>query len=151
YTVDQVFLADNIAAVNAITNYGAYDETEGVRYKTRVLFPEYKCKYDDDIKGILQDKFDIDLLFKDHVNYSPACDFSTLSDMSCYCAKVQHVTDLTVDRKGIEGAAVTVIGMAGDAAPMETVEKDFVVDKAFGFIITDWQDITLFSGVVNNI
>ncbi|MDE7108298.1 MAG: hypothetical protein K2O39_08240 [Clostridiales bacterium] len=151
YTVDQVFSAENITTVNSIKNYGVYDEAENVRYKTRVLFPEYKCEYDEDIIGILHDKFDIDLLFKDHINYSPACDFSTLSDMSCYCQKVRHVTDLTVDKKGIEGAAVTVIGMAGDAAPMETVKLDFIVDKAFGFIITDWQNITLFSGVVNNI
>lgn len=151
YTVDQVFSAENLAAVNALTDYGAYDMTEGMRYETRVLFPEYKCKYDEDVKGILRDKFDIDLLFKDHFNYSTACDFSTLSDRSCYCAKVQHVTDLTVDRKGIEGAAVTVIGMVGDAAPMETVKEEFIVNKAFGFIITDWQNVTLFSGVVNNI
>ncbi|MDE6618366.1 MAG: hypothetical protein K2K13_05025 [Clostridiales bacterium] len=150
-TVDQVFTADNITAVNSITDYGDYDASEDVRYKTRVLFPEYKCRYDEDIKGILHDKFDIDLLFKNHVNYSPACDFSTLSDRSCYCAKVQHVTDLTVDKTGIEGAAVTVIGMEADAAPIVTVQKDFIVDKAFGFIITDWQNITLFSGVVNDI
>ncbi|MDE6028711.1 MAG: hypothetical protein K2F90_00100 [Clostridiales bacterium] len=150
-TVDQVFTAENIAAVSAITSYNDYDEAEGVWYKTRVLFPEYKCKYDEDVKGILQDKFDIDLLFKDHINYSPACDFSTLSDRSCYCEKVRHVTDLTVDRKGIEGAAVTVVGMGADAAPLETIKMDFVVDKAFGFIITDWQDVTLFSGVVHNV
>lgn len=151
YTIDRVFLAENIAAVNSITNYGYYDESTDVHYKTRVLFPEYKCKYDEDIIGILQDKFDIDLLFKDPRITSPACDFSTLTDTPSYCYKVQHVTDLTVDRKGIEGAAVTVIGGAGGAAPVTTIEEDFIVDKSFGFIITDWQDITLFSGVVNNI
>ncbi|MDE6201502.1 MAG: hypothetical protein K2M47_06480 [Clostridiales bacterium] len=151
YAVDQVFTAENISTVNSITDYGEYDDTAGVRYKTRVLFPEYKCKYDSDIREILQGNFGIDLLFKNHIDYSQACDFSTLSDRSCYCANVQHVTDLTVDRKGIEGAAVTVMGIDGDAAPLETVEEDFIVDKAFGFIITDWQNITLFSGVVNNI
>ncbi|MDE6293809.1 MAG: hypothetical protein K2L88_04220 [Clostridiales bacterium] len=153
YTVDQVFTAQNISAVNSITNYGAYDETENVRYQTRVLFPEYKCKYDENIVKILQDKFGIDLLFKDHIRYSNACDFSTLSDRSCYCKRIQHVTDLTVNKKGIEGAAVTVIEMPGDLAPapMVTVKEDFIVNKAFGFIITDRYDTTLFSGVVNNI
>lgn len=151
YTVDQVFTAENIATVNSVTNYNYYDELTDTRYETRVLFPEYKCKYDEDIIGTLKDKFNIDLFFKDHINYDPACDFSTLTDMSCYCGKIQHVIDLTVNKKGIEGAAVTVIGMAGDAAPMITVQQDFIIDKAFGFIITDSYDVTLFSGVVNNI
>ncbi|MDE6302624.1 MAG: hypothetical protein K2M36_03440 [Clostridia bacterium] len=151
YNIDQVFCAENIAAVNAITYYNAYDKD--VQYSTRVLFPEYKCKYDENIADILKDKFDIDLLFKDHIRYSPACDFSTLTDESCYCDKIQHVTDLTVDRKGIEGAAVTVISISDSAPvpPLETVYNDFIVNKSFGFIITDRYDITLFSGVVNNI
>ena len=146
-SIDQVFTAENIAAVNAITNYNAYDAANNVRYETRVLFPEYKCAYDEDIKGLLQDKFDINLLF------GSACDFSTLSDEPCYCAKVQHVTDLTVDKKGIEGAAVTVIGMDANAMPPENIiiQQDYVVNKAFGFVITDSHDTTLFSGVVNNI
>ena len=111
------------------------------------MFPEYKCWYDDDIIKILQNRFGIDSLF------SQSCDFSTLSDESLYYANIWHVTDLTINRKGIEGAAVTAIGMPGASGPSEivTVQKDFIVNKAFGFIITDWQDTTLFSGVVNNV
>ena len=147
YTVDQVFSAENIAKVNSITDYGYYNETATECYITRVLFPEYKCGYDDDIIKILQNRFGIDSLF------SQSCDFSTLSDESLYYANIWHVTDLTVNRKGIEGAAVTAIGMSGASGPSEivTVQKDFIVNKAFGFIITDWQDTTLFSGVVNNV
>lgn len=151
YTVNDVFTAENISAVNSITDYGFYDEAADTCYETRVLFPEYKCKYDEDVVKILQDKFGIDLLFKDPFKYSEGCDFSTLSDEPCYCVKVHHVTDLTVNRKGIEGAAVTVIPGAGAAAPMVTVYEDFIVDKAFGFIITDPYGVTLFSGVINNI
>lgn len=145
YTVNQVFSVENIAAVNSITDYGEFDNAYTMRYVTRALFPEYKCKYDEDIAGILQDKFGINLLFTN------ACDFSTLSVEKCFCSKVQHVTDLTVDRKGIEGAAVTVEIMCGDSEPMTTVWEDFIVNKAFCFIITDWQGITLFSGVVNGV
>jgi hypothetical protein len=58
-----------------------------------------------------------------------------------------------VDRRGIEGAAVTYIPMAGAPGPgeYERVYLDFIVDRAFGFVITDRNDITLFSGVVNEI
>ncbi|MDE6614874.1 MAG: hypothetical protein K2K24_05130, partial [Clostridia bacterium] len=147
YTIDQVFSAENIAAVNSITDYGYYNETATECYITRVLFPEYKCKYNEDINEILQNKFGIDLL------YSPECDFFALSDESCYCSNIRHVTDLTVNKKGIEGAAVTMMEMDVSASLPEIVpvEADFIVNKAFGFIITDRQDVTLFSGVVNNI
>lgn len=147
YTVDQAFTAENIAAVNSLTDYNAYDNSGRKHYTTRVLFPEYKCKYDGNIIGTLKDKFGIDSLFN-----PSACDFSTLTDKSCYCGKIRHVTDLTVDRKGIEGAAVTVELWAGSPpSPFEIVREEFIIDRAFGFIITDEYDTTLFSGVVNNI
>lgn len=155
YTLDQAYTAENIAAVNALTDYNCYEKSENaeiIKYITRVLFPEYKCKYDEDIAGVLKNNFGINLFFKDPGLYSPACDFSTLSDRDCYCKKIQHVTDLTVNKKGIEGAAVTIIEVdAATSMPSVTVAQDFIVNKAFGFIITDWQDVTLFSGVVNNV
>lgn len=153
HSVDSVFSKENIAKVNAISDYGSFDKADTVSYLTRVLFPEYKCAYDDDIIKILKDKFDIDLFFKDPGRYSPACDFSTLSAEPCWCSNLQHVTNLTVDRKGVEGAAVTVMGVDAPTSvmPSETVMRDFIVDRAFGFILTDSNDVTLFSGVVNHI
>ena len=147
YTIDKVFSAENIAKVNSITDYGYYNETATECYITRVLFPEYKCGYNEDIIEILQNKFGINTLF------TPACDFSTLSDESFYCDAIQHITNLTVNRKGIEGAAVTTVGLDGASGPpdVKIVEADFIVNKAFGFIITNRQDVTLFSGVVNNV
>lgn len=146
-TLSDVFTAENIAKVNLIKDYGGYDREGETEYKTRCLFPEYKCKYDEDIKDILKEKFGINLLF-DKFN----CDYSTMTDTPAFCAKVQHVTDLTVDKTGIEGAAVTVI--ANDATsvpPHETVYADFVLDRAFGFLITDRNNVTLFSGAVNRL
>lgn len=152
YTLAEVFTSANISAVNSVTDYGSYDQAADTNYYTRVLFPEYKCKYDDDIVDILKSNFGINLFFKDPGFFAAACDFSTLSDEPCFCSAVRHVTDLTVNKNGIEGAAVTVVGMdAATATPLLTVREDFIVNKAFGFIITDWQDVTLFSGVVNNI
>ena len=82
-----------------------------------------------------------------------ACSFATLTDENAYCSQVRHVAQLNVDKKGIEGAAVTMITDAGAMAPdfWTDVYADFVVDRAFGFIITDWYDTTLFAGVVGNI
>ena len=60
-----------------------------------------------------------------------------------------------MNERGIEGAAVTVMTFpgAGDPGPdpYEDVFLDFVVDGAFGFILSDPYGVTLFSGVVNRL
>ena len=149
YSVDDVFTSENISAVNGLKDYGSMDEENKIRYYTGCIFPEYKCKFDYDIKDILKDKYGISDLFNMQL-----CDFSNLSPKACFCSKVQHVTDLTVDKQGIEGAAVTAIMMdATSVGPddYEIVYEDFFIDKAFGFILTDRYDVTLFSGVVNSL
>ncbi|MDE5601876.1 MAG: hypothetical protein K2J16_05205 [Clostridia bacterium] len=150
YNVDDVFTADNIAAVNAITDYNSYDKENNVYYETRCIFPEYKCSYDGDIMSVLKNKFGINKLFINPEYTSDGCNLSTLTDTPSFCTAIQHVTNLTVNKKGIEGAAVTVMIGPTSARPAE-IKLDFVIDKAFGFIITDSDNVTLFSGVVNKI
>ena len=147
YTVGDIFTADNINAVNAITDYGADDYETQTHYYTRCIFPEFKANYSKDVTGVLQHRFGINKLF------SRECDFSTLTENNVFCGTVQHVVKLNVDKKGIEGAAVTVIPDAGAMGPdfWEEVYSDFVVDRAFGFIITDRYDTALFAGVVGNV
>ena len=134
---------------NVVDDYNATDEVNKVRYYTRCLFPEYKCAYNNTLDGVLREKFGINLLFEDPAKYGEGCDFSPLTDSGAYCGSVRHVTELTVNKRGIEGAAVTIIPGAGAAGPdeYETVYEDFIVDKAFGFVITDNYGTTLFSGV----
>lgn len=149
YSVDEVFTAENIAKVNAIKDYREFSDDKRIAFKTRCLFPEYKCAYNENVAGVLKDKFGIELLFKKD-NGLPHCEFSSLTDEFCFCDAVSHAVNLTVDKKGIEGAAVTVFPGCGNAGPIETVYADFVIDRAFGFIITG-SDVTLFSGVVSRV
>lgn len=157
YSVRDIFTDENIFAVNALRDYNTDDHENRVSYSTRCIFPEYKCGYDNEISGILRDKFGIEGFFNDPGLYptEQACDFSGLTTEACFCRAVRHVTDLTVDKTGIEGAAVTVMEMDGatSAGPgeYERVYEDFFVDKAFGFIITDRYDVALFSGVINSL
>ena len=78
-----------------------------------------------------------------------------MTDTPACCTKVQHVTDLTVDKTGIEGAAVTVIENDASALPplpqRKKVYADCVLDRAFGFVITDRNNVQLFTGAVNKI
>lgn len=156
YTLSDVFTAENLAEMNAVADYNAEDTVNKVRYATRCIFPEYECDYDGEIQQILKDRYGIDKLFKDPGIYPDACGFSNLSEEECYCSKIRHVAKLDVNKKGVEGAAVTVIEMdkATSAGPGEQytyVYEDFIVDKAFGFVLTTSDDIALFSGVINKL
>ncbi|MCH5153800.1 MAG: hypothetical protein J1F71_01170 [Clostridiales bacterium] len=151
YTIDQVFTAENIFTVNTHSfSDNAVDHDNKLRYHTRCLFPEYKAKFDKDVAPVLKNDFGIKQLFD-----AGRCKLTSLTDERAYCSKVRHVTDLTVNKKGIEGAAVTVEPMTGAGAPgedeYEDVYQTFTVDKSFGFIITNYYDTTLFSGVITDL
>lgn len=148
YSVDDVYTSENLAKVSALTDYNALDDENMLCYNTRCLFPEFSASFNGDVKNVLREAFGINSMF----DFTKS-DFSSISDSPNYCTSVQHVTNLKVTKKGIEGAAVTVIPGAGAAAPGEytNVYEDFVVDRSFAFIITDSHNTTIFSGVVNKI
>ena len=149
YTVNDIFTEANLATVNAVTDYDAEDEEKLLRYHTRCLFPEYTASYYGDVRQIIKNEFGVEKLFD-----MDECDFSPFTPTKpAYCGKLLHATKLTVNRKGIEGAAVTVMQGAGAPGPDEytDVYVDFVVDKAFGFILTDSYNVPLFSGVIKSV
>lgn len=159
YTVDDIYNKEILSFVNSIKDYKAVDDEAKKIYSTRVFFPEYEAKFDEDIALVIKNKFNVNDLFDPY-----KCDFSNIIDEQeyldkyegIYCSKIIHQTCLEVNKKGIEGAAVTVIAMDGatSAGPMEEYEKvflDFIVDKSFAYILTDSSDVVLFSGVVKKI
>ena len=86
--------------------------------------------------------------------FMPACDLSAVLDTegeSVLCNKVQHVARLKVEAKGIEGAAATIAdaGLESDEAPVEVF--DFVVDRAFAYLLLAPDGTILFAGAVNKI
>ncbi len=159
YTVDDIYNKEILSFVNSIKDYKAVDDEAKKIYSTRVFFPEYEAEFDEDIALVIKNKFNVNDLFDPY-----KCDFSNIIDEQeyldkyegIYCSKIIHQTCLEVNKKGIEGAAVTVIAMDGatSAGPMEEYEKvflDFIVDKSFAYILTDSSDVVLFSGVVKKI
>ncbi|MCR5308939.1 MAG: hypothetical protein K6E21_02395 [Bacilli bacterium] len=129
-------------------NYVLVDDEKKEEYYTRAIFPEFNASCDTDLTSILMHDFNITSLFD-----SENCKFSNLTDEAVFCKEVRQIAKLDVNKKGIEGAAVTYMTSNGTAAPDEKYTKvyeDFVVDKEFGFILT-YCDSVLFSGVINNI
>ena len=148
HTLDEVFTSENIYNINNLGDYGYIDEENKLLHHTRVFFPEYKASFDGNLADILKNDFGINKLFD-----FEQCDFSNVTDDQLACDGVIHKCSIDVNDKGIEGAAVTVMPMAGAAGPLEGYEEvyhDYIVDRAFGFVITDSYGAVLFSGVVNS-
>ena len=124
YTIDDVFTADNIYNVNNIEKYGHVDDENRLLHHTRVFFPEYEASFDNDIADILSSKLGIEKLFS-----FEECNFSSITDAPVYCDGVVHKCNLEVNKKGIEGAAVTYIPLNGSAGPgeYENVYHDYIV------------------------
>lgn len=147
YFVDDVFTCENIAKINSVTDYNAIDDVNKIKYYTRCLFPEFSAVYDSDIKALLT-KIGINDLFDNAL-----CDYTAFTEDGAYCSNVIHSAKLEVNKSGIDGVAVTVVENAPTSVCPEpdTYEKiyfDFILDKSFGFILTDSYDNTLFLDVI---
>ncbi len=150
YTLDDILTQDNINQIQQISDYHAIDESLLERYHTRCIFPEFEASCNKDLCHLLEQNFNITDLFSRDL-----ADFSPISDTDMYCGQVVHQTVLEVKKEGIEGAAVTALVMCGSSMPepdpYKDVYEDFIVDKAFGYIVCDPFDIPLFTGVITNI
>lgn len=149
-TLSEVMTAQNIAEVSAREDWNATDEENRIHYYTRCLFPEFEGGCEGDVSPVLKEEFGVEKLFD-----RKQSDLSALTGKTSgvYCTEAQHVATLKVDRKGIEGAAVFVIPGAGEAGPdeYEAVYEDFLVDRAFGFVLADSYGTTLFAGVIHEV
>lgn len=145
YNLIDIYTKETLEEVRGMI-YKTQDDTLMEKYFTRCIFPEFEASSNSDIKAILKSSFGISDLFTDR------CDYSSVTDTACYCDKVIHVAKLNVDKKGIEGAAVTVLSNATSAGPeeYEIVYRDFVIDRAFGYLV-EYGGIPLFTGTINHI
>ncbi len=148
--IGDVFTEDNISKLLSVKSYGGEDEENRQVHYTRVLFPEFEAKFDGDIEKVLEQSLGITDLFSEE-----KAEFSALSydyQYNLFCQKVVHKTVLKVDEQGIEGAAITAMALNGSAGPgtYEKIYHDLVIDRAFGFILTDPQGVVLFAGAVNS-
>ena len=71
--------------------------------------------------------------------FAPNADFSAMSDHDLFVSLIKQVANISVDEKGTEAAAVTVIAMAESALPDPNppVPIPFHCDRPFLFAITE--------------
>ena len=144
-----LFNQDNISYLLDDKNIVSISHEKKEIYHTRCIFPEYVADSDADIMGILKDDFKVETLFD-----PSRCDCSNISNDPVYCSEVRHIAKLKVNKKGMEGAAVTYMAYAGASAPLEgytDVYSDFVIDEACGFVLTNAYNDIIFAGTLTNI
>jgi len=117
----------------------AYDNTSKIKFK----LPKVDFSNKIDLKEILKslgmiDAFNID------------ADFSNMIDKSIFISNVQQMTHLTFDEKKVEAAAVTIVEVTEEAAPVEEKILEFYLDKPFMYFIENNEGVVIFVGVINN-
>ena len=146
-SLDEIYTKENLSLVIKDRTYDWRDEDLKEEYYTRCFFPEIEAKFNEDLVQLLKDEYCVSSIFSESPN------FSKLTNDNCWTTQLVHQTKLIIDKKGVEGAAVTIMANGATGAPDQEYKKiyyDFILDQAFGFIITQ-NDSVLFSGVVKNL
>ena len=147
-TIDEVFTKENLSKIRNAKVVTRSDDDK-VLYQTRCIFPEFTAESNEELTKFYQSR-GVNTLFDSR------CDMSNIlakdEDTKVACSSITHIAKLKVEPKGIEGAAVTVmIFDKSSYEPRETKYFDFVVDRSFGFEITNRYGVSLFTGIVNKI
>ena len=145
-----VFNKETMQYVLDKNNYVLQDNAKLERYHTNCVFPEFKAACDIDLTNMFINDFNVTSMFDPY-----KCDFSNImvEPAPGYVEQFKHIAKLEVNKKGIEGAAVTYMAYAGAPGPDEytDVYETFNVDQEFGYILTNYDGDIIFSGVVTNI
>ncbi len=148
YSVSDVFTYENIIKAINLNNYKTSDLLGMITYKTRVLFPEFSASFNSSLNDILSENFNIKSVFDDE-----KCDFSALTDSDVYCKELIHKCVIKLDSKGVCDSSQKISDAVGvsQAADYGEQYKDFVLDRPFGFVLTDTHGNILYTGVVNSL
>ena len=144
HTLDEAMSYENLSNLMFIS-HTPVDEISEIDYSyyTRVIFPSFNVKSSIDLKDVL--------IKKNMFNHTFTIYDSDLVDTPLSVSQVIHDAILKVDKKGIEGAAVTIIANKAESAfEQKIVYYDFLVDKPFGFILSTYDGVVLFMGEINN-
>ncbi|MDE6656585.1 MAG: hypothetical protein K2J85_06310, partial [Anaeroplasmataceae bacterium] len=145
YRIEDVFTPTVISDISK-SDYTFFNDVENEEdrefYYTRCLFPEFSVSSSFSLENIFKKLGILDLF--DFMN----ADFSNLAaSRDLCCTNATHLAKLVVNKKGIEGAAVTYLEAATSAGPVKEIFADFIVDRSFGFVISNFTGVNLFSGI----
>lgn len=138
-TVDDVLASEEYAQM-------IFGDWENSKYMyINLSLPKFDIRSSGDLKEDLQ-ALGITNVFDPY-----SADFSAAMpdfDQDVWLSAVNQSTRVAIDEKGVTAASYIEFPGAGAAAPPEEI-IDFVLDRPFLFVVTNYMRIPLFAGVVN--
>ena len=147
YSLSDIMTPENVHKVNTTKDFGYIDQN-GAEHHTRCVFPEFETENRTDMKEKLSETGALSHTFGLFTSHLLPDDTDGLA-----VGGMMHAAKLKVDKKGVEGAAVTVVYVDTGSAyeePRTEFYHDFIVNKNFGFLVTDRDDVILFEGQVKD-
>ena len=145
YALKDVYNKENIMYIKNIDDYKITDYDNRINYFSRVIFPEFTIQSNYDFSSVLESKYKTENLFSNISFPSLTEDTITISGMVQECV-------IDVNKKGITGGAFTMIPtFTRPETEYTRVENTLVIDRNFGFVISDPSGTIVFTGIVNNI
>lgn len=120
-----------------------YREDSKTYHKTRCIFPKFTVSSS---INLLAKFAELGYLKQTMLSF----DSNLIDNLALAVSAMNHDAVLKVYEEGIEGAAVTSIIVYGatSVSPIKYIYHDFVIDKKFGFMITDQYGLILFMGTI---
>jgi serpin B len=151
YSLSDIFTVDNLVEINRTKQYNVSDDIgacvpSAIEHHTRTIFPAFEANYNKNLVEIFKTEFNVSNVF------APGKHMTGLTDIdNLFIDSIIHQTKLKVDETGVEGAAVTIMAATGESCAPIIELHDFLIDRAFGYLLIDKYGNVLFSGVVNTI
>ena len=144
--IKDIYNADVLCNVNGYEYM--YQDSEGQRYESRVIFPEFEVTGDYDVLATLKKHNSyMAPLFSEHTS-------RLVLDYNLRIDQVIHKTVYKVNKYGSEGAAVTIIveNKATSVGPgYEPIREELLLNRPFAYILSDKNGVIIFTGTVNNL
>lgn len=148
YQLKKVFTAENISRILSVEDYGYLDSEESKLHHTRVIFPSFDASFSGDVSSVMTNTFGVKSLFDPEL-----CDLSGITSAKAYCVSLPHASSISIGRSGIgDVKTVTLAQSPSHQGPdyYEDVYHELMIDRAFGFVLTDTYGTIVYSGVISN-
>lgn len=140
-TVDDVLCAGEYAGM--FLGDGVWENCKDMYINLSI--PKFDIRANGDLKEDLQAMGITDVFDRDKADFSAAMpDFND----PVWLSSVNQATRVAIDEKGVTAASYIEFPGAGAAAPPEDT-IDFILDRPFIFLVTNYLSVPLFAGVVN--
>ncbi len=127
------------------------DSIEHVQRKTIFSVPKFDAASKFDLVSASKSLGIEDAFSKTKGDFTGVIDYEENGIPSAYLSEVTHEAVVTIDEKGCEAAAYTLISMlAGAAAPPKEEPVYFELKRPFFYYISDAEGTPLFAGIMND-